>query len=46
MIRSHREVQENSLMRIYEQLENKEGEHSGDDYFFICVIWIVIRLKG
>ena len=33
MIRSHREVQENSVMRIYEQLENKEGEHSGDDYF-------------
>ena len=30
---SRREIQENCVMKIYETLENKEGEHSGDDYF-------------
>ena len=32
MTHSRREIQENCVMKIYEMLENKEGEHSGDDY--------------
>ena len=29
---SCREIHENCVMKVYETLENKEAEHSGDDY--------------